>query len=159
MSAMTPLFGDQPKNRWNWVEITIRAVSINLAGAFISSILALWYFAVAFAAGEASLATGEANRTLPAGVIVILAVTVVAVTSVGAVLAFLAKHFPWLAVTLIPLFLGLVFRTYGVDFTDGLALGGICSAVYLAGAVIGRIAKNRMRMSMRKRVGTAAQTG
>jgi hypothetical protein len=148
MSAMIPLFGDKPKSRWNWVEITIRAVSINLAGAIASSILALCYFAVAFAAGEAS-------RTLPTSVIVILAVTVVAVAAVGAVLAFIARHFPWLAVILIPLFLGLVFSTGAGDFRDW-AFGGICSAVYLAGAVIGRIAKNRMRM--RKRVGPAAQT-
>ena len=144
---MIPMFGGQPKSRWNCLEITIRAVPINLAGAIASSILALGYFGVAFAAGEAS-------RTLPASVIVILAVIVVAVAAVGAVLAFIARHFPWLAVILIPLFLGLVFSTD--DFRDGLAFGGICSAVYLAGAVIGRIAKNRMRMG--ERVGPGAQT-
>ena len=98
---MIPLFGGQPKSRWNCLEITIRAVPINLAGAIASSILALGYFGVAFA-------TGEAGRTFPTSVIVILAVIVVAVAAVAAVLAVIA-------------------------------------AVYLAGAVIGRIAKNRMR--------------
>ena len=106
---MIPLFGDQPKSRWNWLDITIRAVPINLAGAIASSILALCYFAVAFAAGEAS-------RTLPTSVIVILAVTVVAVAAVGAVVAFIARYFPWLAVILIPLFLGLVFSLAEATF-------------------------------------------
>ena len=74
---MIPLFGGQPKSRWNCLEITIRAVPINLAGAIASSILALGYFGVAFA-------TGEAGRTFPTSVIVILAVIVVAVAAVGA---------------------------------------------------------------------------
>jgi len=151
MIAMIPLFGEQPKSRWNWVEITIRAVSINLAGAFTSSILAL-YSAVAL------FATGKTIPALSTSVIVLLAATVVAIAAVGAALAFLARHFPWLAVILIPFFLRLVISIDGDDlsYSLSLAFGGICSAVYLVGAVIGRIARNRMRM--REHVAPTAQT-
>ena len=55
----------------------------------------------------------------------------------GAVLAIVLTHFPWLAIALTPFFALALFSTFGGVAVVGIELGGISSAVFLTGALIG----------------------
>ena len=114
----------------NWLHFDLRTLAIDVAAAIGCTVLAILYFAAAFAAGESPQPT-------PISVSVFLWVIALAVAVLGAVLASITKHFPWLVAVLTPLFLAGFFRSVGERdaFVSNLKFGGMASGLFLIGAL------------------------
>src|SRR5260370_34987369 len=126
--------------------VPVRTLAVNLGLAVCCALLGIAYFAVSFAAGEV-------DRPTPFGSVVFLWSMGFAVAALGAVVSATLKRFPWIAVFLTPLLLGLMMTLPGDPdgFSLGLRMGCITSAVFLLGA--SAVRGFRAWVRMRKPVG------
>jgi hypothetical protein len=131
--GMTPLFEHAPRQRMDRPKVAFvlaKAVAANLAGTAGCAALAFLYFGVAFA---------TEGGPAPPGVAAELWLIVAAVAMLGALLAGVARHFPWPVAFLTPLFLGILGSPSCPDcFWAFCKLGGMASVVFLIGAFAAR---------------------
>ena len=103
-----------------------------MAAALACTALAWVWFGGAYA-------TEEANQPFSPSVVAILALPVLTVATLGIVLGVFATTFPWLAVFLTPLCLGVSMALIGDGgLSDGFWLGSYTAVVFLASALAGR---------------------
>jgi hypothetical protein len=135
------LFGDVSQAPLSRFRILVGVVISNVAAAGLCPAFAFAFFGIGFAAEEA-------NTSIPIAVTLVLRSIALAVVALGTAVGAALKSFPWTAVLLTPLLVGVMTKLLLGDVAWWL--GSCTSAAFLAGALAGRGLKSQARKNGRR---------